>query len=67
MYCSGDVWLGNVTRSYADSSGQPVVQSGYYNALVTLDWLIAQQSSGKVAEVISSLGAYVSHKHSQRS
>ena len=38
MYCSGDLHAGNVTRDYADSSGNPIVQVGYSNTLATLDW-----------------------------
>lgn len=36
LYCSGDTHAGNVTQSYTDSAGVPVVQVGYYNAQVRL-------------------------------
>jgi len=78
LYCSGDVWIGNVTRPYGkdfvlkispqissslndsvqrqdDPNGSPVVQSGYYNARSTIDWIISQQSKGSLASTLSSL------------
>jgi hypothetical protein len=55
MYCSGDVWLGNTTRPYDDAAGNPVIQSGYYNARATLDWIIQQQEKGYIASTLSQL------------
>jgi hypothetical protein len=35
LYCSGDIFIGDVTRDYNDSQGQPVVQAGFANAKVS--------------------------------
>ncbi|GMI54638.1 hypothetical protein TeGR_g2927, partial [Tetraparma gracilis] len=42
LYCSGDAHVGNVTRPYSDSKGEPVSQTGGVNAQMTLDWIKAQ-------------------------
>ena len=52
MYCSGDVWAGNVTRSYNDANGKPVVQVGYLNGEATLDWVISQQQKVSISSII---------------
>jgi hypothetical protein len=53
LYCSGDVFGGNVTRSYNDRAGQPVIQSGIQNAQATLDWIVKQQANGGLAATLS--------------
>ena len=55
LYCSGDVWGGNTTRLYNDSSGVPIQQVGYLNAQATLDWVLDQQTKGNLASTLSSL------------
>mmetsp|Transcript_63044 Transcript_63044/g.163590 ORF Transcript_63044/g.163590 Transcript_63044/m.163590 type:complete len:537 (+) Transcript_63044:90-1700(+) len=41
FYCSGDLFLGNMTRDYEDN-GEPVVQHGYWNAKSAVDWALEQ-------------------------
>lgn len=53
LYCSGDVFGGNVTRPYNDKAGQPVIQSGIQNAQATLDWIVAQQANGGLASTLN--------------
>ena len=55
LYCSGDVFGGNVTQTYNDSQGQPVVQVGLTNVQLTLDWIKAQQKSGQLASTLTDL------------
>lgn len=54
IYCSGDIWAGNITQPYS-KNGKPVVQVGYNNAKVTLDWVSKQQQSGALATVLTNL------------
>ena len=54
-YCSGDLFGGNVTRSYTDSKGKPVVQVGLLNAQATLDWVKSQMKSGGLTSTLSEL------------
>lgn len=49
LYCSGDVWGGNVTQAYKNHGGEPVVQVGIYNALATIGWTQRQVASGTLA------------------
>lgn len=55
LYCSGDVWGGNVTQKYDDADGVPVQQMGLTNAQATVDWVLAQQASGALAKTFSNL------------
>jgi hypothetical protein len=55
LYCSGDVFGGNVTRPYNDRDGVPVEQRGLSNAQSVLDWTKAQQASGALASTLSEL------------
>lgn len=55
LYCSGDIFGGNVQRPYDDKDGEPVVQKGLANAQSAVDWIVAQQSSGQLAETFSSV------------
>jgi len=55
LYCSGDVWGGNVTQSYKDSAGEPVVQHGMLNALSVIDWIDSQQKNGNLAANLNKL------------
>lgn len=45
QYCSGDLHIGNVTRSYADPIGEPIQQRGLLNVQAVLDWVVRQQQS----------------------
>jgi hypothetical protein len=54
-YCSGDIHAGNVTRPYADSAGQPVVQVGLNNVQATLDWIQQQMKNGGLSSTLSEL------------
>ena len=45
LYCSGDLWAGNITQSYKHHTGKPVVQVGIYNMLSTVSWIQAQQQA----------------------
>ena len=38
-----------------DPSGEFVVQSGYYNAKATLDWIVSQQTKGNIASTLTNL------------
>ena len=55
LYCSGDLFIGNVTTTYATNF--PAVdtheQRGYYNAKAVIDWLHRQQSVGNVKSPLS--------------
>jgi hypothetical protein len=53
MYCSGDLFAGNVVRDYKDEAGVPVTQKGYDNALSAVSWIQQQQSSGALASTLS--------------
>mmetsp|Transcript_2400 Transcript_2400/g.3684 ORF Transcript_2400/g.3684 Transcript_2400/m.3684 type:complete len:462 (-) Transcript_2400:1413-2798(-) len=55
MYCSGDVWAGNVTQTYNDDKGIPITQKGIINAQAALDWLVEQQANGFLASELSML------------
>jgi hypothetical protein len=55
LYCSGDVFGGNVTQAYEDSSGNLVKQMGLTNVQMTLDWIVAQQKSGELAPKLADL------------
>eukprot|EP01040_Poterioochromonas_malhamensis_P016298 gene16298-18471_t len=52
-YCSGDLFGGNVTRSYNDKKGQPVVQVGLFNAQSAVDWIKQQMKNGGLASQLS--------------
>jgi hypothetical protein len=54
-HCSGDVFGGNVTRPYTDKLGKPVQQKGLSNVQSALDWVKAQQTSGKLSRTLSEL------------
>jgi hypothetical protein len=53
MYCSGDLFGGDIVRDYTDSAGVPVVQKGYDNALSAVNWIQQQQSSGALASTLT--------------
>eukprot|EP00604_Paraphysomonas_vestita_P002025 CAMPEP_0174820430 /NCGR_PEP_ID=MMETSP1107-20130205/4264_1 /TAXON_ID=36770 /ORGANISM="Paraphysomonas vestita, Strain GFlagA" /LENGTH=386 /DNA_ID=CAMNT_0016035773 /DNA_START=126 /DNA_END=1286 /DNA_ORIENTATION=- len=55
LYCSGDVFGGDVIRSYTDSAGVPVQQKGAANAQSAIDWIVQQQGNGGLSGVLSSL------------
>jgi hypothetical protein len=55
LYCSGDVFGGDVVRSYTDSSGVPVTQKGVANAQSAVDWIAQQQANGSLSGILSSL------------
>jgi len=55
LYCSGDLWGGNVTQSYNDADGVPVTQKGLYNVQLTIDWIIAQQKASKLSSTFTDL------------
>lgn len=38
LYCSGDLFVGNVTRSYKLQDGVDLRQRGYHNAKAAIDW-----------------------------
>jgi hypothetical protein len=54
LYCSGDVFGGDIVRSYTDSSGVPVTQKGAANAQSAVDWLVQQQANGSLDAILSS-------------
>jgi len=55
LYCSGDIFGGNVVRDYTDKDGVPIIQKGFTNAQVTLDWVIQQQKIGNLASTLTSV------------
>lgn len=55
MYCSGDIFGGNVVRDYDDKDGVPVTQKGFKNAEASLDWVVSQQAAGHLASSLSDL------------
>jgi hypothetical protein len=55
MYCSGDIFGGNVVRDYDDKAGVPVTQRGFKNAEASLDWIVGQQAAGNLASTLSNL------------
>lgn len=55
MYCSGDIWGGNVVREYNDSAGVPVTQKGLANGQAVLDWTLQQQAQGYLSTTLSSV------------
>ena len=54
LYCSGDVWGGNITQPYTHRGGS-VVQVGAYNAEATISYLAQQQAAGFLAPTLSEL------------
>lgn len=52
LYCSGDVWGGNVTQPYKART-HSVTQVGVYNALSVIDWTKKQFSSGALASTMT--------------
>lgn len=48
LYCSGDIFGGNVVRDYTDKDGVPIVQKGFHNAESALDWVVNQQGAGNL-------------------
>jgi hypothetical protein len=46
LYCSGDIFGGNVVRDYTDKDGVPIIQKGFHNAESALDWIVNQQQAG---------------------
>lgn len=44
LYCSGDLFLGNSTSNYFDSTGNIVKYNGVQNVLFILDWIEHQQN-----------------------
>lgn len=55
LYCSGDIFVGDVTRDYNDGQGKPVVQKGVANAQSAVDWVLSQQKSGALASKFEEL------------
>lgn len=55
LYCSGDVWGGNVTQSYKDSAGESVVQVGMLNAMSVINWMEQEQKKGNLAANLEKL------------
>jgi hypothetical protein len=53
LYCSGDVWAGNVVAPYTHDN-LPVVQVGAVNAQFTIDWVSRQVSLGSISATLSS-------------
>jgi hypothetical protein len=49
LYCSGDVWAGNMTASYK-YQGNPVTQVGIINAQSTVNWVQAQIAAGSLGD-----------------
>jgi len=50
--CSGDLHVGNVTRSYKDLNGVPVEQRGYYNTRAVLDWVKANTAGRRLSSFL---------------
>jgi hypothetical protein len=44
-----------VTQKYKDAEGVPIKQVGLINAQTTIDWVVAQQAAGSLAQKFSSL------------
>jgi len=55
MYCSGDLFAGDVIRPYNDTQGVPIVQKGLANAQSALDWVVAQTKNGGLASSFSDI------------
>jgi hypothetical protein len=55
LYCSGDVWGGNVTQPFDDDAGVPVQQQGLANAQSALNWAKQQQVAGRLLSSLSEL------------
>jgi len=53
MYCSGDLFGGNVVRNYNDANGQPIKQTGLANAHSALNWVVEQTQNGGLASTLS--------------
>jgi len=53
LYCSGDLFVGDVVRPYNDYRGNPVIQRGQANVRATLEWVRAQQKAGGLASVFN--------------
>jgi len=54
LYCSGDIFGGNVTRPF-ERNGAPVVQTGIANTQATLDWVRQQQKAGALDATLRQL------------
>jgi len=54
-YCSGDLFVGDITRDYNDKAGKPVVQKGQANAQSAVDWIVSQQKTGALASTLTDL------------
>jgi len=55
LYCSGDVWGGNVTQPYTARGGETVTQVGIVNAQMTIDYVKQQQQKGYLPSTFSDL------------
>ena len=55
LYCSGDLFAGNVTSTFITSfpSFENHERRGYYNVQSILEWLHRQQSMGSIASTLS--------------
>lgn len=53
LYCSGDIFGGDVVRDYNDKKGVPVTQKGLANAQSAVDWVKQQQGAGHLASTLS--------------
>jgi hypothetical protein len=53
MYCSGDLFGGDIVRDYNDDAGVPVTQKGYANGLSAVNWIQSQQASGALASSLT--------------
>lgn len=52
VYCSGDIFGGNVTQTYNDPKGVPVQQVGYYNTKAVIDWAVANLGGSTLENLI---------------
>lgn len=59
-YCTGDVHVGNITRTYGDDpSVQPISHNGYHNVRAVLEWLSTRDIHPRTVVVAgASAGAY---------
>lgn len=53
LYCSGDIFGGNVVRPYNDKDGVPIQQVGLINAQSAVDWVLSQQHAGFLASTFA--------------
>lgn len=51
LYCSGDIFAGNVVRNYNDKKGAPVSQQGISNVEAAVAWMKNEQVSGMIVVV----------------